>query len=169
MKPFTLWFTGYSGSGKTTIANELYNINNDYVVLDGDVLREGLCKDLGFSPSGRRENIRRLIEICKLFNKNGKSVLAAFISPYEADRKKAKSEIDNCHVIWCHSSITKCIDRDVKGLYWQALNGKLNNFTGISATFETPVCSDLILDTENRDIYECVNDIFGYLRDMECI
>ena len=111
-----LWFTGLSGSGKTTLAKQLPN----FVNLDGDVLRTGLCSDLGFSDEDRIENMRRLRELCKIFEQNSISVVTSFISPFEAERVKAKKEIPNCYIVWIKSSVEECEKRDVKGLYKKA-------------------------------------------------
>ncbi len=110
----TLWLTGLSGSGKTTIAKCFKESFPEFILLDGDILRKGLNSDLGFSEKDRRENLRRLIELCKLFNNNNINVITAFISPYELDRVKAKNEIKNCYIIYIKSSLETCEQRDVK-------------------------------------------------------
>lgn len=155
----TLWLTGLSGSGKSTIANRFIKEYSDFVLLDGDVLRQGICSDLGFSIEDRQENLRRLIEICKLFNANGKNVITAFISPLEKMRVKAKEEIDNCKIIYCDSSLETCEKRDVKGLYKKARQGIIKNFTGIGSIYEIPKKPDLMLDTKNKSIKECYDEI----------
>lgn len=159
----TIWLTGLSGSGKSTIANEVKNKYPAYVLLDGDVLRNGLNSDLGFSKDDRDENIRRLIEVCKLFNKNGKNVITAFISPFEKIRQKAKEEIEDCIIVYCGSTIEICEKRDVKGLYKKARKGEIPEFTGIDSPYEIPEHPDLILDTANKSVNECMKELEKYL------
>lgn len=163
-KSITLWFTGLSGSGKSTISNQLKTILKDKLyILDGDIVRKGLNKDLGFSREDRKENIRRISEVAKLFNEAGFIVIVAFISPYEEDRKSAKeSHIDSgldFKEIYINASLDCCERRDVKGLYKKARNGEIKNFTGISDPYEIPTNPDLVLDTENNTIDECVQII----------
>ena len=139
-----LWFTGLSGSGKSTLANAVDDVLNskkyNTYILDGDNIRMGLNKDLGFSPEDRKENIRRISETAKLFADSGKIVLTAFISPYLDDRDKAKALIGNDFVeIFVDTSIEECIKRDPKGLYKKAISGEIKNFTGISAPYELSV------------------------------
>jgi len=163
----TLWFTGLSGSGKSTVAMDLYYNNPNYVVLDGDVLRRDLCSDLGFSVEDREENMRRLIALCKLYNKQGTNVITAFISPLEAWRVKAKEEIDNCYIIHANSSLEKCEERDVKGLYKKARAGEIPNFTGIDSPFEEPKCASLVLDTENEEPFETLCKLQNFVSGIE--
>lgn len=163
-----IWMTGLSGSGKSTIAERVKKILPDIVVLDGDVLRQGLCSDLGFSEKDRRENMRRLREICKLFVNNGKTVITAFISPYEDERKRARHEIPNCKIVYINASLEKCEERDVKGLYAKARSGEIKEFTGVSAPFEPPdydSCYDLRISTDDLTIDESVSMIIGLLNE----
>lgn len=153
---FTIWMTGLSGAGKSTLAEMLKIEHPEIVLLDGDVLRGGLCSDLGFSLDDRRENMRRLRELCKLFNDNGKNVITAFISPIEEERIRAKEEINKCLVVWCHSPLSICEERDVKGLYKMARAGEIQDFTGISSPFDLPGCADLLIDT-SKDISASFN------------
>lgn len=143
-----LWFTGLSGSGKSTIANAFEDCLNEAFrstyLLDGDNIRMGLNKDLGFSPEDRKENIRRIAEVAKLFADSGKIVLTAFISPYEEDRQMAKDIIGEDYVeIFLDVPLETCEDRDPKGLYKKARSGEIKGFTGIDAPYEAPKAPDI--------------------------
>jgi 3'-phosphoadenosine 5'-phosphosulfate synthase len=156
----TLWFTGLSGAGKTTIANKIKEIYKEKCyILDGDVIRKGLNKDLGFSREDRKENIRRISEVAKLFNLAGIIVIVAFISPYTEDRKTAKEVHMESNLefkeIFINASLECCEKRDVKGLYKKARNGEIKQFTGISDVYETPENPDLVLETEIARIEDC--------------
>jgi adenylyl-sulfate kinase len=152
------WFTGLSGSGKSTLAlrAEEYFFRRDYniVVLDGDVLRGGLCRDLGFSPEDRLENNRRTAEVAKLFVRHGAVCICAFISPYEESRRRAREIIgvDSFREIYIACPLEECERRDVKGFYGKARSGGINNWTGISSGFEEPQTPDLIIRTEQASI-----------------
>lgn len=161
-----LWFTGLSGSGKSTLANAVDDVLNSKkystYILDGDNIRMGLNKDLGFSPEDRKENIRRISETAKLFADSGKIVLTAFISPYLDDRDKAKALIGKDFVeIFVDTSIKECIKRDPKGLYKKAISGEIKNFTGISAPYESPINPDILI--KNMSIINAVNKILDYV------
>jgi len=161
-----LWFTGLSGSGKSTLANAVDDVLNskkyNTYILDGDNIRMGLNKDLGFSPEDRKENIRRISETAKLFADSGKIVLTAFISPYLDDRDKAKALIGNDFVeIFVDTSIEECIKRDPKGLYKKAISGEIKNFTGISAPYESPIKPDILI--KNMSVVNAVNKILDYV------
>lgn len=163
-----LWFTGLSGSGKSTIAKNLEKILFDkgkrVYVLDGDNVRNGLCKDLGFSHEDRSENLRRIAEVAKLFTDAGFITIVAFISPYEKDRLAARNIVkNNFHEIYVKASIDICKERDPKGLYEKAIKGEIKNFTGISDVYEEPKSADLILDTDEYDIDECLKSILNSL------
>lgn len=168
-KPLTVWFTGLSGSGKSTIANELekklYAEGRYTMLLDGDNIRMGLNKNLGFEPEDRIENIRRIAETSKLMNDAGLIVIAAFISPFERDRESAREIIgrDSFVEVYVSTSIEECERRDVKGLYKKARTGKIPNFTGVTSTFEEPECPDVVLDTERISIEECVAKIMEHI------
>ena len=151
------WFTGLSGSGKSTIANatehKLHELGYKTMVLDGDNIRMGLCKDLGFSPQDRSENIRRISEVAKLFAESGTIVLTAFISPYREDREMARSIIGQDFIeIFVDTPLDTCEDRDPKGLYKKARAGEIKGFTGIDSPYEAPVRPDMIIDTTLVDI-----------------
>jgi len=163
-----LWFTGLSGSGKSTLAHaleeKLYQMGYHTFVLDGDNVRHGLSGDLGFSNDDRIENIRRISEIAKLFVEAGVIVLTAFISPFRADRAKARSLVgDDFIEIYCKCPVTVCEERDVKGLYRRARVGEIKDFTGISSPYEEPSHPELSIDTNSHSIDECVEQILAYL------
>ncbi|MCB0471943.1 MAG: adenylyl-sulfate kinase [Chitinophagaceae bacterium] len=163
---FVLWFTGLSGSGKSTIANKLEEILVKHQVhtylLDGDNVRSGLNKGLGFSEADRFENLRRIAELSKLFMDAGLVVLCAFISPLQKDRQLVKdiAGADNFVEIFVNTSLQECEKRDVKGLYKKARAGKIKNFTGINAPYEPPVSPDIEIDTTDMNIEEAALFIF---------
>lgn len=165
----TLWFTGLSGSGKSTIAIALerYLSSRGHLcrILDGDNIRCGINSDLGFSESDRRENIRRIAEVCKLFTSTGVITLAAFVSPTRDLRRMAAEIIgrDDFVEIYVSTPIEECERRDVKGLYAKARRGEIADFTGVSAPFEAPDAADIVIDTSNIGIEECVRQIMGRL------
>jgi adenylylsulfate kinase len=163
-----LWFTGLSGAGKSTLAHaleeRLYQMGYHTFVLDGDNVRHGLCSDLGFSNEDRVENIRRISEVAKLVIEAGVIVLTAFISPFWADREKARQLVGKDFVeIYCNCPLNVCEDRDVKGLYRRAKAGEIKEFTGISSPYEEPVHPELVIDTGTKNIDECVDQILDYL------
>ena len=165
----TLWFTGLSGSGKSTIAIALerYLSSRGHLcrILDGDNIHCGINSDLGFSESDRRENIRRIAEVCKLFTSTGVITLAAFVSPTRDLRRMAAEIIgrDDFVEIYVSTPIEECERRDVKGLYAKARRGEIADFTGISAPFEAPDAADIVIDTSNIGIEECVRQIMERL------
>jgi adenylylsulfate kinase len=163
-----LWFTGLSGAGKSTLAHaleeKLYQMGYHTFVLDGDNVRHGLCGDLGFSHEDREENIRRISEVANLFVDAGVIVLTAFISPFRADRQKARDLVGEDFVeIYCQCPVTVCEDRDVKGLYRRARAGEIKEFTGISSPYEEPDNPELVIDTATKSLDECVEQILNYL------
>lgn len=163
-----LWFTGLSGSGKSTIAKQLQKrlFDKGYQVygLDGDNIRKGLNRDLGFSPADRSENIRRVGEVASLFAQSGTIVICSFISPYHEDRQKVRAIApDFFHNIYIKASLEACEKRDTKGLYKLAREGKIPDFTGISAPYEEPVDPDLTVDTEQQSITACVDALLQYV------
>jgi|TARA_B110000503_G_scaffold133021_1_gene209787 adenylylsulfate kinase len=164
-----IWFVGLSGSGKSTLAGalETYLFGKGYktYVLDGDNIRSGLNSDLDFSEEGRHENIRRISEVAKLLNDAGMIVLTAFISPFEADRAQARTLIgtENFIEIFVECPIEICEKRDVKGLYAKARKGLIPDFTGISAPFEVPDHSDLIVKTHTSNLEDCLKQMVNYI------
>jgi adenylyl-sulfate kinase len=167
--PRTVWLTGLSGSGKTTLAyaleSKLYELKKPSYVLDGDNIRHGLCKDLGFSVADRSENIRRVAEVSKLMNDAGLYVIDAFISPFETDRALAKQIIgpEAFFEVYLSTPIEVCESRDPKGMYKKARAGQLKEFTGIDSNYESPRSPDLILNTAEISVTECVSKIISSL------
>lgn len=159
-KSCVLWFTGLSGSGKSTMAQaldvELHKLKIHTYVLDGDNIRSGLNKDLDFSSESREENIRRIGEVARLFVDAGIVVLSAFISPFQKDRDKVRELLEPGEFveIYTDTSLEKCEERDVKGLYKKARMGEIKNFTGISSPYEMPLNPEIYLDTANKSIEE---------------
>ncbi len=168
-KSVILWFTGLSGSGKSTLANAVNAALFDYglasYVLDGDNIRHGLCKDLGFSDFDREENIRRIGEVSKLFLDAGIIVLTAFVSPFRADREKARSLVDvgDFIEIYCAADISICEVRDTKGLYAKARAGEIKEFTGVSSPYEEPERPEISIDTGKYDLENCVQSVIDKL------
>ncbi|MEN8263646.1 MAG: adenylyl-sulfate kinase [Nitrospirota bacterium] len=168
-KSCVLWFTGLSASGKSTVAHALdkyfHRSGIHSYVLDGDNVRHGLNKDLALSPEDRKENIRRIGEVSKLFVDAGLLVLAAFIAPYREDRKQLRSllEKDQFIEVFVKCSISECEKRDPKGLYKKAKIGDIQQFTGISAPYEEPENPEIILETDKFNLEECVNIVLNYL------
>lgn len=160
-----IWLTGLSGSGKSTIANELElalnNMNIKSYVLDGDNIRTGLNKDLGFSDADRKENMRRIAEVAKLFADSETITIAAFISPFKQERAEAKEIIgsDNFIEVYVDASLEVCEQRDVKGLYKKARAGEIPNFTGIDSPYEAPNSPDILLESGSLSIKDCVSRI----------
>lgn len=170
-----IWLTGMSAAGKSTIAAELerslFKMGCLCFVLDGDNIRTGLNKDLGFSEKDRKENIRRLAEVCKLFRTAGLITIASFISPFKNDRQFARELIDDGHFfeIYVKCSLEECIRRDPKGLYKKAMDGLIPDFTGISSPYEEPVAPELVIDTEQLNVVEAVNKIKAMLEDNQIV
>ncbi|MGG4488866.1 adenylyl-sulfate kinase [Metabacillus idriensis] len=162
---FILWFTGLSASGKSSVANAfartLFDRGAQAFVLDGDNVRHGLNQDLGFNETDRKENIRRIGEVSRLFVESGQIVLTAFISPYRADRDLVRElvEKDEFLEVYIKCSIEECEKRDPKGLYKKARNEEIKHFTGISAPYEEPANPEIVLDTEKYSIEDCVKQL----------
>lgn len=168
-KPLTLWLTGYSGAGKSTLAfaleSHLVALGHATYVLDGDNVRHGLNRDLGFSHDDRTENIRRVAEVANLFNDAGIIVITAFISPYRADRAIARSIIGKDRFIesWLSTDLETCEHRDPKGLYMKARAGKIAEFTGISAPYENPEAPELTVDAGHADLDVCISQVITHI------
>lgn len=169
-QPCILWFTGLSGSGKSTLANalekRLFDLNHHTYLLDGDNVRHGLNKDLGFSNEDRVENIRRIGELSALFVDSGLLVLAAFISPFRAERRMVRDLVQPDEFIEVHvaTPLTTCEQRDPKGLYRKARAGEIRNFTGIDSDYEAPMNPEVVIDTSVMSVEESVAKIIDYLR-----
>ena len=167
----TIWLTGLSGSGKSTIAvaaeKALVERGKAAYVLDGDNVRHGLNSNLGFSPEDRTENIRRIGEVAKLFTDAGLIVFTSFISPYRADRDQVRENMDDADFIEAYvaASVETCEGRDVKGLYAKARKGEIPEFTGISAPYEEPEKPELVLDTNTQTLEESVTQLVAHLEE----
>ena len=165
-----LWFTGLSGSGKSTLAHaiedHLYHQGVRTYVLDGDNIRKGLCKDLGFSDADRTENIRRIGEVSRLMLEAGLIVMTAFISPFRKDRDLARSLVSpgDFIEIHCAADLAVCEGRDPKGLYKKARAGQIPEFTGITSPYEEPFKPEVVLETGRYSVEESVEQMLGYLR-----
>jgi len=168
-KSCILWFTGLSGSGKSTLSHaiedHLYKMGVRTFVLDGDNVRKGLCRDLGFSDSDRTENIRRIGEVSSLMMQAGVITLSAFISPFIRDRQIVRELVPQGEFIeiFCDAPLSVCESRDVKGLYKKARAGGIPEFTGISSPYEKPANPELSLDTANLTVDECAKKVIEYL------
>ena len=166
-----LWFTGLPASGKSTIAHgveeRLHQRGCRTYVFDGDNVRHGLCGDLGFSPGDRRENLRRIAEVLKLFLDAGVIALAAFISPFRADRQMVRSMFapQDFIQVYCRCPLEVCEQREVKGLYRRARAGEIKNYTGISSPYEEPQSPDLVLNTQECSLKECVARVMELLEE----
>lgn len=170
-KSVILWFTGLSGSGKSTLAHaveeELHRRKCRTYVLDGDNVRHGLNGDLGFSEDDRKENIRRIGNVSKLFLDAGTIVLTAFISPFKVDRETVRNLVPHGDFleIFCNASLTVCEQRDTKGMYKKAREGLIKDFTGISSPYEEPDKPELVVDTGGSPLDECVNNVITLLEE----
>ncbi len=165
----TFWLTGLSGAGKSTLASGLITALREDGIgaysLDGDIMRSGLCKDLGFSPEARSENIRRIAEVAKLLNHAGLIVIVAAISPLESDRAQARSIVgeDRFFEIYVKADLNTCIGRDPKGLYARALKGEISNFTGISAAYDPPKAPALVIETGKTSLLDSLAQFKSFL------
>lgn len=170
---FTLWFTGLSGAGKTTIAIALEQKLRERGLrierLDGDTVREGLTRDLGFSKEDRDKNIERVTFVAKLLSRNGVGVIASFISPYQAARDKVRQETTNFIEAYVAAPLEVCAERDVKGMYKKAFAGEIKEFTGVSDPYEAPVNPELVINTHEQTHEESVNQVIAYLEERNLI
>jgi adenylylsulfate kinase len=165
---FTLWFTGWSGAGKTTLAMEIEKALKERGVpyiqrLDGDIVRMDLTRDLGFSKEDRNENIRRVTFVASLLSRNGVATLVSFISPYREARENARSRCHNFIEIYVNCNLDVLKSRDVKGFYKKALNGDIRNFTGIDDPYEEPLHPEIVVNTAKESVKESRDIILAYL------
>jgi adenylylsulfate kinase len=169
-KGFTLWFTGLPCSGKSAVADlvaEILRARNLKVErLDGDVVRQSLCRDLGFSKKDRDENIRRVTFVAKLLTRNGVAVLTSFISPYREIRAEARREIGDFVEVYVKCPLEVCMARDVKGMYQRALRGEIKEFTGISDPYEEPENPEIILETDKETLEESAQKVIAGLKKL---
>ena len=169
-KGVALWFTGLPCSGKSAIADRLAVILKDqgYRVerLDGDIVRQDLTRDLGFSKADRDENIRRVTFVTKLLARNGVFVLTSFISPYREMRDHARRQVENFMEIYIKTSLETCIKRDVKGMYKKAMAGEIKEFTGVSDPYEEPLKPELIVETDNESLEDSTQKVLRRMKDL---
>ena len=166
---FCIWLTGLSGSGKTTIAQKLAEIFKEtrfIELIDGDEIRKGLSRDLGFSKDDRNEHNHRVIFCSKLLSRNGVIVVVALISPYRETRAFAKGDIPNTFEVFVNAPLDVCIERDPKGLYKKALAGEIKNFTGIDDPYEEPLEPDLVVETDKETVEESVEKILKKAKEL---
>lgn len=174
-RPCVLWFTGLSGSGKSTIAGaveqKLFELGHHTYLLDGDNVRHGLNKDLAFSDKDRVENIRRIGELSKLMIDAGLLVMTAFISPFREDRRMVRSLVQNHEFIevYMNTPIEECERRDPKGLYKKARKGEIKNFTGVDSEYEVPEAPEVVINTVALSIEECADQVVNYLKENKII
>lgn len=172
-KGFTLWFTGLSGAGKTTISARVAPILRErgvgVEVLDGDVIRENLSTRLGFSKKDRDENIRRIGWICEVLTRNHVATLAAAISPYREARDQVRQRVNPFVLAFCDAPLEVLAERDVKGLYRRAMAGEIKNFTGVDDPYEAPENPDIHLDTAGTSVEHCVSQVITHLEDRGLI
>ncbi|MBN1429856.1 MAG: adenylyl-sulfate kinase [Anaerolineae bacterium] len=170
---FTVWMTGLSGAGKTTIARivEAELLGRDLKIerLDGDVVRQSLTRDLGFSKEDRDKNIERVTFVAKLLSRNNVGVIACFISPYQAVRDQVRAETTNFIEVFIDAPLDVCVERDVKGMYAKAIAGEIPNFTGVSDPYEPPVNPEIVIHTDQETPEESATRIIGYLEEHNFI
>ena len=166
----TLWMTGLSGAGKTTIANslaeKLIRRGEKVEILDGDIVRTNLSKGLGFSKEDRETNLKRIGFVCRLLSRNGAIAIAAAISPYDYIRKELRSQDENFIEVYVNAPLEKCIERDVKGLYKKALAGEIKQFTGIDDPYEPPEDAEIEVHTDKESVEESVNFVISRLEEL---
>jgi len=169
LKGFVLWFTGLSGAGKSTTADEVYklleNNGNRIERLDGDIVRESLTNKLSFSKEDRDENIRRVGFVSNLLSRNGVGVVASFISPYKPQRDELREKVENLILVYVNAPLEVCEDRDSKGLYEKARKGEIKNFTGISDPYDVPENPDIEVKTDQMNPQECAQKVLDYLKE----
>jgi len=174
-RSFVLWFTGLSGSGKSTLAHaveeRLHQRGCRTFVFDGDNVRHGLCSDLGFGEEDRKENIRRIGEMTKLFVEAGVIAMTAFISPFRSERQKVRNLFQEGEFIevFCDCSLEKCEERDVKGLYAKARAGLIPNYTGISSPYEAPENPEIHVHTDRETLEESIDKVMRYLTENKLL
>src|SRR5688572_11737917 len=170
---FTLWMTGLSGAGKTTIAVALTKLLNERGILierlDGDVVRESLTRDLGFSKEDRDKNIERVSFVAKLLSRNGVGVVCSFISPYQAQRDMVRSQTTNFIEVYVSTPLEVCAERDVKGMYKKAMAGEIPNFTGVSDPYEAPENAEIVIPTHLETVEQSANRVIAYLEEKGLI
>jgi len=168
-KGLVIWFTGLPCSGKTTLSKEIEKYFQDKNLpiqrLDGDVVRETISNDLGFSKDDRDKNIERMSYIAQMLANNGVNVVSAFVSPYQQMRDFTRTLCDDFVEVYVKCDIDECIERDVKGMYAKAASGEIKDFTGVQDPFEVPNNPEIILDTQNKSIEENVQEIISYIED----
>ncbi len=169
-KGFTVWFTGMSGSGKTVLAKRLEAELRARGLtrverLDGDIVRQSLTRDLGFSKEDRDKNIERVTFVAKLLTRNGVATICSFISPYRTVRARSREEIGEFIEVYCKCPLEVLIERDVKGLYGKALTGEIENFTGISDPYEEPLNAEVVVETDRETIEESLGKVLRYLEE----
>jgi adenylyl-sulfate kinase len=169
-KGVTIWLTGMSGAGKTALAipleKELHRRGLKVERLDGDIVRQSLTRDLGFSKEDRDKNIERVTFVAKLLTRNGVAVICSFISPYRAVRAKVREEVGNFFQVYCYAPLETLIERDVKGLYKKAIAGEIENFTGISDPYEPPEDPDVRIDSGAETLEESLSKILAKLEEQ---
>ena len=169
-KGFTLWFTGFPCSGKTAVADKVAEALRERGLrverLDGDIVRQSLTRDLGFSKEDRNENIRRVTFVAKLLTRNGVAVLTSFISPYREIREHARQEIGNFVEVYVKCPVEVCIERDTKGMYEKAIKGEIKEFTGISDPYEEPLNPEILLESDKETLEESTNKVIQRLNDL---
>ena len=169
-KGVTVWFTGMSGAGKTALAllleKELRTRGLKVERLDGDIVRQSLTRDLGFSKEDRDKNIERVTFVAKLLTRNGVAVLCSFISPYRAVRAQVREQVGNFVEVYCFAPLETLVERDVKGLYKKAIAGEIENFTGISDPYEAPENADVVIDSGSEAIEDSLAKILRKLEDL---
>jgi adenylyl-sulfate kinase len=169
-KGVTIWFTGMSGAGKTALAirleEELRRRGLKVERLDGDIVRQSLTRDLGFSKEDRDKNIERVTFVAKLLTRNGVAVLCSFISPYRRVRANVRREVGNFVEVYCHAPLETLIERDVKGLYKKAIAGEIENFTGISDPYEVPEDAEVMIDSSAESVEESLAKVLARLEEL---